>query len=539
MKIFKFCKKYLLKHKVMLLIYIMIGILINIISLVIPYISGQFIDNLVEEKNIQFLIKYSVMFAVLNISSIILGYVFNMIYVQYQTTAGFELNSDILNHLKKVSISYFSKSDTVYLNQRINNDSNGLIIFSMNIILDVFINILIIIFTSLILIKLNIKITIVLIILLCVYFLVYLLFKNTIFTKSFELKEAQDKFFSKLNEQLFKVKFIKIHAVNNLFCLRLNKSFMHLLSKALGYQKISYIFSGLDNTIMVFAKITLYVIGGLEIIKGNLTIGFFTIILSYFSKLLNSMKYFFNLGKIYQDNFVSYKRLQDLLKLNKETNGEKLIDSIKSIQIDKLSFSYNNKVIFQDYSKQFLKGKVYCIIGDNGVGKTTLVNLLLGLYIDEFEGNIKYNDTDIKDINMYNMRHELIGVLEQEPILLNDTILYNLSLDSNCIEHNKLKEFIEILNFNKYFNTLTKGFETVINEKSNNISGGEKQKIALIRVLLKDMDLMILDEPTSALDIHSKEKFINYINSIKKDKIIIFITHDKSLVKMSDEVIQL
>ncbi|HBB28044.1 MAG TPA: hypothetical protein DC000_02130 [Clostridiales bacterium] len=269
-----------------------------------------------------------------------------------------------------------------------------------------------------------------------------------------------------------------------------------------------------------------------------MTIGFYVIMANYFSMMMGSTRYFFNLGKSYQDNLVSYNRIKEILSIPIQVYGNYKIEEIKKIKVENLSFKYGEKNIFKSCSIEFKKGNIYGLIGSNGTGKSTLINLILGLYINDYEGQLSYNDVNIKEVDMFNARLKNIGVTEQEPILIPDTLINNITLEKNY-DVNKINEFIDIIGLNNYILSLENGLNTVINEKSNNISGGEKQKISMLRQFIKDPDVMIFDEPTSALDIKSIDKFSNYLKKIKHNKIIIIISHDISVQNICDVIIDL
>jgi ATP-binding cassette subfamily C protein len=186
------------------------------------------------------------------------------------------------------------------------------------------------------------------------------------------------------------------------------------------------------------------------------------------------------------------------------------------------------------------------IAGENGAGKSTLINILLGLHMGEYKGDILYNGISVNEVDMYDFRKNQVGISEQEPLLIADTIRYNISLcelptdgerrqnvtDINPIDKraDKQNELVSMLGLNTYADALHDGFETVINENAANISGGEKQKISLLRALMKGNNLIVLDEPTSALDEHSKSSLRGYLDMIKHEKIVIVVTHDKGFI---------
>lgn len=213
-----------------------------------------------------------------------------------------------------------------------------------------------------------------------------------------------------------------------------------------------------------------------------------------------------------------------------------LINDISSITIRNLTKWFGSKCVLNHFSKKFERGKIYTITGPNGSGKTTLINCILGLYIGEYQGCIRYNEVPIETINMADVYQNNLGIVEQEPLLFEDTIEFNLTL--GCMySFETMLPYLELFGLDTFLYALPNGVKTVLSENANNISGGEKQKISLVRALYKNPDVLVLDEPTSALDKESSEKLVAYLTSIKKNKIILIVTHDNTFETISDEII--
>ena len=278
--------------------------------------------------------------------------------------------------------------------------------------------------------------------------------------------------------------------------------------------------------------------GGIQIIKGNLTVGEFTIINNYFSSFMNSIKYFLQFGQGYQDFLISLNRVWNIENLVVDNNGSHTLKELKKINVKNISFGYGENMLFENYSYEFNKGNIYCIKGENGVGKSTFIDVLLGLYT-KYDGDILYNDINIKELDLYYIRKNKIGYNQQCAYLINDTIFNNLIYGLNSYDKQEMISCINNLNLNSLIEKYEDGINSVINCKNDNISGGEKQKISLIRVLLKNSDLLILDEPTSFLDSISAKKLGDKLINIKSDKIVIVISHDKRLIDIADQVIEL
>lgn len=542
MRIFKICKKYICKYKYRFITYILINIAISCLAILSPYISGNFIDNLIINKDINEVYYFCAIFAIITFGRQLFGYITSLLYVNTQIRMGYEFNSDVIQHVQKLSLNYTNSKDSIYLNQIINNDANNLVIFCLTVIQNVTVNVFYLFIPWIILARMNFLIAIIFVLFNIAYVIIYNLFRKTLYEVSLKEKNQQSIFFSKLCEQLRYIKFVRLNSAEKLFKKRVDDSFKLTLLTCLKSTKINYLYSSCETIVSTIAQITLFLIGGIQILNGNFTIGMFTIFSNYFNLMMSSAKYFYGFGKIYQDYLVSYDRITEIINQKEETNGKSKIKNVEKIKVDNLKFFYDGKPVLDKQNFIFKKGNIYAIGGVNGSGKSTFINLLVGFYINEKIGDIYYNNEELKGIDINYLRSKHIGVSEQEPFLINDTIRYNLYLDSedDTIDNNHiLARYVDTLNLSEFISQLPQGINTMINEKNNNISGGEKQKLSILRVLLKNPDVMIFDEPTSALDADTSKRFIDLLCSIKYSKIIIIVTHDTYIKEKCDIIYSL
>lgn len=538
--IFKMCKQYLVKNKKSIIIYGLLCFLSSLFAMISPYVSGHFIDYLIMANDIKMLYPYCIIFFLIAIIAQILGYFVNRYYIKIQTKMGYELNYDIIQHVQHLPVSFLKKQNMAYLNQRINNDSNQVVTFCINIVQGVLINSLKIVLSILILIQFNQNITLLLIAIILAYFVLYKMLKKVLFDAQFILTEAQAKYFAKLYEQFRDIIFVKLQSIYKNFLERLKKEFENIFKISLYYQKISYLFSTLDSLVMSLAQVGIFILGGTLVIEGKLSVGQLTIMLSYFGIMMESARYFFSLTKTVQDNKVSYTRLKNIWDMKPDENEGNQLNNITQIEMKNITFFHGKKCIFQNFSMQFQKGKIYSIIGKNGIGKSTLIELLIGFYKREYSGEIFYNNVSIKEIDTCEVRNRCFGISEQEPVLLSDAIWYNVLLDGESeLDSEKLNRISKKINLYTFITKLPEKWETVIDEKNSNLSGGEKQKISILRALYKDASVIILDEPTSALDAQSICCLQNYLIEIKRDKIILLISHNSEFISISDQIIDL
>ena len=208
------------------------------------------------------------------------------------------------------------------------------------------------------------------------------------------------------------------------------------------------------------------------------------------------------------------------------------------IKIQNLTFGYTDKKIFSNLNLTFKPNQTTAIIGGIGSGKSTIAKLIVRLKKYK-EGKILINDLEINKIPIDKLRG-VIGYIPQHPKLFNRTlfsnILYGVTKKITVEDINKIIKEIDVNNVAEKFNKMM--FEKV-GKNGSKLSGGQRQLVWLIRSILKDSKVIILDEPTSSMDEKSKEQTIKFIKKYSKDKIIILITHDNSLLKEVNRVIKL
>lgn len=189
----------------------------------------------------------------------------------------------------------------------------------------------------------------------------------------------------------------------------------------------------------------------------------------------------------------------------------------------------------------FEKGKIYCICGANGVGKTTFLDILVGLN-QEYIGEILYNQNkNLINIDHYKMREQLCCYVSQDILLYEDSIINNILINRSDISRREVETLAKQIGLFQESNLNTcLTLDYIINDNKENLSGGERQKIALLRSFITIKDLIIYDEPTSYLDSKAKKFFIGKLIEMKdQNRIIIVITHDNELSKYCDDVIDL
>lgn len=521
--IIKDYKEFFIPRKISIVSLMILSILGTLIGLYLPIISGSIIDSLTKADNIyKFKIDVATLL-VLSIINIINGYAINLKKYKLLTTITYELNEYLITVVYKWKFLTFQKFDSVYLTQRINNDANEIVAYILEIFIELVIKIILLITVSVILLKISIKIFLIVLFVSLIYIVAYKKRRNILYETGLNFKESQAEFFEKLNSQFNMFEFIKINVIYFQMLERLKVSYNNLFNSGLEYEKQGYLFGSLDGVVSIICQVLVYLVGFNLVFKREVSIGNFIIIINYFNSILSTISYFFMLGKTTQSAIVSRDRIQDILNSPQEKKGEIENFSIEEIKLSNLSLSICNCEILKNINCTMKKGLIYGISGNNGAGKTTLVRLLLGLFNEEYDGYCYINNHNFKDININWYRENKVSMVMQKPYVIGENFYDNLIYKDKKIDYNSLLYFDSLQNKNNM----------------NNLSGGEKQKLNILRCMANHGEIIILDEPSSNLDKNARLDLIHYLEKIKKEHIIIIVTHDTDLMCICDNIISI
>lgn len=209
-----------------------------------------------------------------------------------------------------------------------------------------------------------------------------------------------------------------------------------------------------------------------------------------------------------------------------------------TIRFDKVSFSYErDRPILKDVSFDVPAGKMVAIVGPSGAGKSTISRILFRFY-DIQSGSVTIDGADIRDVTQKSLR-AAIGVVPQDTVLFNDTILYNIRYGRNDASDEDVIEAARQAQIDDFVKALPQGYRTMVGERGLKLSGGEKQRVAIARTLLKGPPILVLDEATSALDSHTEKEIQDALDAASKNRTTLVIAHRLSTIVHADNIIVL
>ena len=296
------------------------------------------------------------------------------------------------------------------------------------------------------------------------------------------------------------------------------------------------------QTFIIMVGITIMLVMSVYGIKsGEIDIGGFVVINAYMLQLYQPLNW---LGSVYREirqALTDMENMFSLLEVAPTTNDD-LEDIPQSndaeIRFENISFDYDiRRTIIKNITFTVPNGKKVAIVGPTGAGKSTISRLLFKFY-DPKEGNIFINNTNVNKISQNSLR-KIIGVVPQDTVLFNDTIYYNIAYGNTGATKEEVISAAQNADIHDFVTTLPDGYETIVGERGLKLSGGEKQRVAIARTILKNPKIFFFDEATSALDTSTEKEIQKNLENISKGKTTLIIAHRLSTAANADNIIVL
>ncbi len=542
MKVFsqlKYLRPAFGKIKKMLIVVAFITILISLIALIPPYLGKYLFDEGVVTGNVDRIIYYGLLIIATYALFFVLGFIAQVIFSITSNRFTVEMKNQALERLLKLPMEFFDKKQSGYLANRLNEVDALSGLFSPTIF-QFFSGLIQLAGALSIMISISKSITLVALLFVPFFYLITRTMSHRVKKTSHALMETSALMRGNLQENISGIPEIKQFNAESSKRQEMTKQFISVASKrirqaftlGMGTQSL-----GLLSSV---AGVVVLILSGIYITRGQLSIGDYMALAGYTTLLFMPVQSFGSFSLTIQPVLAALARLSVIFKekIEGELWGDKNVKKIEGTIIFKnVFFKYQSEknYILKECNFSIAKSDCVAILGKNGAGKSTLVKLLLGFY-PNYQGQILVDNTELHKYNIISFRKR-IGIVSQNIVLFTGSLESNVKMAHPQATEEDMERAYTLSGCKEIFDKELS--EVRISETGRNLSGGERQAVAIARCLLKNPDIIIFDEATAHLDKNTCKLVMQAFKDVFVDKTRILITHDQDIAKFADRILLL
>ena len=535
-KRYKYMLSVIKEHKVSISITLVLSIISASIGTFLSMYIKIIVDDIVPNQNEFLFGKLTIAFLFLAGMDAWIGYIRSKLTNLIDVHIGNKIMNSFISHIFKLPIEFFSSRDDGDIVTRLKDIEkvkdlfvSTLFVYSYNVMIMFVVGIVIIFYN---------KILFLVAIIPCILLWCFMKAANVRMQSSASLYINNNSLvMSSILDELRNISIIKAFSREKTFSEKNRSSICGLNNKYFEYANLIGKYNAIINLIKGIANIVMIAVGVILVFRGVFTVGTLilcnTLVMYLWEPVVNmaSMQSSIAMGRI------AFERISDVFEEEiEDLKSQDILDDVEGkIEFKDVSFAYHeNNVMLEKINFLIRPHCITSLIGPSGCGKTSIAKMVVGI-CKPVEGSIYIDDKIQSDVGLKELRRNIIYV-EQETKLFNTSIYNNLKLFDSEISDQELLLLCQKAGLDILFNSLPNGWNTVIMEGATNLSGGQKQLIALVRALVQKPKVLLLDEITNGMDSATEQRIMRLLNDLK-DRITIFcITHKNSVVEYSDHI---
>lgn len=539
-RVFSYLKPYT-KQLILVLLCIIVS---SFFSLLPSIITGKILDDGLLKQDFKALVYYIVLSLAVTLAASLIGVAETYINTWIAQHITFDMRNQMYQHLQKMSQRFFTTNNQGDIITRMTSDIDGVKAVVTNTFSSILSNSITLIIAMIAMFQKNWILALVGIIIVPLFTLPTRKAGKKRWTLTNESQQVNDEVNGILNETLSVSGqlLVKLFGKEKYEYERYEKANRRMIGLNIKESMAGRWFRVVLTTFTSVGPMLLYLAGGILMMKYNsdLTIGDITVLVALLGRMYMPVNSLLNIQVEWIRSMALFKRIFDYFDIPVEIENAKDAvtpdKAIGDVVFEHVEFSYEeSKKILKDISFTLNAGKSIAIVGPSGSGKSTIVNLIPRLY-DVDSGSVTFDGIDVRKLDLKFLRDQ-VGVVSQETYLFNGTIRENLLYAKPDATEEAMVEALKKANIWDFIEKQEKGIDTEVGNRGLKLSGGEKQRISIARIILKDPTIFIFDEATSALDSISEKKIQDAIDPIIKSKTSILIAHRLSTILAADEIL--
>lgn len=510
-----------------------------IFDLAVPIIFASLIDNGILKSDNNYIIKMTIVLVVLALFGIIVALIAQYFAAKASVGLGTKIRENLFKHIQSYSFKELDQVGESTIINRIMNDTlqvqNG-----VNLFLKLILRSPAIVFGSLIMAFLiDVKTGIIFAIVIPIIALIVFGITKICVPKYTKIQKSKDELLNITQETLTGARVIRAFGIEDKQNEQFEKENTEYTKLAQNASKISSMMNSLNYVMINFGIVAIIAVGGKQVDTGILTQGQVVALYNYMAQILIELIKLTNLLLIIPKTIASAGRINEMFEVeNSVESGSQKLESDKiDLKFEDVCLNYTKEgnEALSNINFEIQTGQTLGIVGGTGSGKTSIINLIPRFY-DATSGKIKINGKDIKEFDVEDLRKN-IGIVMQNKVLFSGTIKDNIEFGNRELDERELAKALNIAQASEIIKNKENGLEEKVEENGRNFSGGQKQRLTIVRAIAREPRILILDDSMSALDLLTDKKLRDELEKIKKDKILIIVSQRISTIKDLDKII--
>ena len=529
------------KQLVLVLICIVVS---SVFTLMPSVLTGKIIDDGLIGRNLPVLIKLIILSFAVTVAANLIGVLESYLNTWIAQHITFDMRNAMFRHLEMMSQRFFTANNQGDIITRMTSDIDGVKMVITNTFTSILSNSITLIVALIAMYQRNWILATIGIIIVPLFTIPMRAAGKTRWTLTREAQECNDEINGILNETMSVSgqTLVKLFGKEDYEYERYEKANRRMIGLNIKESMAGRWFRVVITTFSSIGPMLLYLVGGILMMKYNskITVGDITVLVTLLGRMYGPVNQLLNIQVDWIRAMAMFTRIFDYYDMPVEVKNapDAIIpgESFGNVDFDHVSFGYEkDRQILHDVSFSLKHGHSIAIVGPSGSGKSTIINLIPRLY-DVDSGCVSFDGTDVRKLDLHYLRDQ-IGVVTQDTYLFNGTIRENLLYAKPDATEEELREACDKANILDFVEAQPDGFDSVVGNRGLKLSGGEKQRLSIARVLLKDPVLIIFDEATSALDSISEKKIQDAIDPLVESRTSILIAHRLSTILAADEIL--
>ncbi len=539
-RVFSYLKPYT-KQLILVLLCIIVS---SFFTLLPSIISGKILDEGLMKKDFKALVYYIALSLIVTLLASLIGVAETYINTWIAQHITFDMRNQMYSHLQKMSQKFFTSNNQGDIITRMTSDIDGVKAVITNTFSSILSNSITLIIAMIAMFQKNWILALVGIVIVPLFTIPTRSAGKQRWKLTNESQQVNDEVNGILNETLSVSGqlLVKLFGKERYEYERYEKANRKMIGLNIKESMAGRWFRVVLTTFTSVGPMLIYLAGGILMMKydSDLTIGDITVLVSLLGRMYMPVNSLLNIQVEWIRSMALFKRIFDYFDIPVDIkNADDAVKPDKvtgDVVFEHVEFSYDpSKKILKDINFTLNAGKSIAIVGPSGSGKSTIVNLIPRLY-DVDSGSVTFDGIDVRKLDLEFLRNQ-VGVVSQETYLFNGTIRDNLLYAKPDATEEDMIEALKKANIWDFVDKQPKGIDTEVGNRGLKLSGGEKQRISIARIILKDPTIFIFDEATSALDSISEKKIQDAIDPIIKSKTSILIAHRLSTILAADEIL--